>query len=141
MLDVHLIVYVLCSNLFDVFLKPYFLEAYRPVHKGWYTHTPHAFTLALTHIHIHSRTHTCIHIYSHMHTQHTHIPSCTIGLCYRSVPSLFHLCVGVALQCIAFPIPLHKVFNLWCGSLAVVVLITRKGKLFFQCAAIMMHFY
>ncbi len=23
-----------CSNLFDVFLKPYFLEAYRPVHKG-----------------------------------------------------------------------------------------------------------
>ena len=22
------------SNLFDVFLKPYFLEAYRPVHKG-----------------------------------------------------------------------------------------------------------
>lgn len=24
----------LSSNLFDVFLKPYFLEAYRPVHKG-----------------------------------------------------------------------------------------------------------
>ena len=23
-----------CRNLFDVFLKPYFLEAYRPVHKG-----------------------------------------------------------------------------------------------------------
>ena len=22
------------GNLFDVFLKPYFLEAYRPVHKG-----------------------------------------------------------------------------------------------------------
>ena len=25
---------LLSSNLFDVFLKPYFLEAYRPVHKG-----------------------------------------------------------------------------------------------------------
>ena len=24
----------LTGNLFDVFLKPYFLEAYRPVHKG-----------------------------------------------------------------------------------------------------------
>jgi len=23
-----------CSNLFDVYLKPYFLEAYRPLHKG-----------------------------------------------------------------------------------------------------------
>ena len=23
-----------CRNLFEVFLKPYFLEAYRPVHKG-----------------------------------------------------------------------------------------------------------
>jgi len=22
-----------CSNLFEVFLKPYFLEAYRPIHK------------------------------------------------------------------------------------------------------------
>lgn len=28
---------ILCSgfrNLFDVYLKPYFLEAYRPIHKG-----------------------------------------------------------------------------------------------------------
>ncbi len=31
---IHLECVVLCSNLFDVFLKPYFLEAYRPVHKG-----------------------------------------------------------------------------------------------------------
>jgi len=23
-----------CRNLFDVYLKPYFLEAYRPLHKG-----------------------------------------------------------------------------------------------------------
>ena len=23
-----------CSNLFEVYLKPYFLEAYRPIHKG-----------------------------------------------------------------------------------------------------------
>ena len=25
---------VFCRNLFEVYLKPYFLEAYRPVHKG-----------------------------------------------------------------------------------------------------------
>ena len=30
----ELLLLYLCSNLFDVFLKPYFLEAYRPVHKG-----------------------------------------------------------------------------------------------------------
>jgi transitional endoplasmic reticulum ATPase len=24
------------GNLFDVFLKPYFLDAYRPVRKGWF---------------------------------------------------------------------------------------------------------
>ena len=26
--------YYHCSNLFEVYLKPYFMEAYRPVHKG-----------------------------------------------------------------------------------------------------------
>lgn len=25
--------FVLCRNLFEVYLKPYFLEAYRPIHK------------------------------------------------------------------------------------------------------------
>lgn len=35
----YMFVHVLCvasvyRNIFDVFLKPYFLEAYRPVHKG-----------------------------------------------------------------------------------------------------------
>ena len=28
--------FLICRNLFDVFLKPYFLEAYRPVHRGMY---------------------------------------------------------------------------------------------------------
>lgn len=27
------------GNLFEVFLKPYFLEAYRPVHKGTHVHS------------------------------------------------------------------------------------------------------
>ena len=36
----HLDMY--CRNLFDVFLKPYFLEAYRPVHKGLIVYTVHA---------------------------------------------------------------------------------------------------
>ena len=27
-------VFFSCSNLFEVFLKPYFLEAYRPIRKG-----------------------------------------------------------------------------------------------------------
>lgn len=26
------------GNLFEVYLKPYFLEAYRPIRKGQYTH-------------------------------------------------------------------------------------------------------
>lgn len=34
MLFSNFIVFFLLSNLFEVYLKPYFLEAYRPVHKG-----------------------------------------------------------------------------------------------------------
>lgn len=32
-MDFYQISFILCSNLFEVYLKPYFLEAYRPIHK------------------------------------------------------------------------------------------------------------